>query len=79
MSIQPFYYEELLAQYSEPQGAIALLKQYRPYLEMIPSMRRPSESVISIPLPIVRFGARQPLWLNVFKLHPVKLCVYPAK
>jgi len=54
MSIQPFYYEELLAQYSEPQGAIALLKQYRPYLEMIPSMRRPSESVISIPLPIVR-------------------------
>lgn len=52
MSMQP--YEELLAEYSQPQGAIALLKQFRPYLEMIPSMRRPFESVISIPLPIVR-------------------------
>lgn len=54
MSMQPFIYEELLAEYCEPQGAIALLKQFRPYLEMIPSMRRPFESVISIPLPIVR-------------------------
>lgn len=54
MSMQPFVYEELLAEYSEPQGAIALLKQFRPYLEMIPSMRRPFESVISVPLPIVR-------------------------
>lgn len=52
--LQPSVYEELLAEYSEPQGAIALLKQFRPYLEMIPSMRRPFESVISIPLPIVR-------------------------
>ncbi len=34
-------------------GAIALLKQHRPYLELIPSLRRPDQSVITIPLPIV--------------------------
>lgn len=48
------HYEERLAEYSDHLGAIALLKLYRPYLEMIPSMRRPSESVISIPLPLIR-------------------------
>jgi hypothetical protein len=47
-------YEELLAEYCDHRGAIALLKQYRFYLEMIPSMRRPDESVITIPLPVVR-------------------------
>jgi hypothetical protein len=47
-------YEELLAEYSDHRGAIALLKQYRPYLETVPSMRRPDDSVITIPLPVVR-------------------------
>ncbi|MBD2345867.1 hypothetical protein [Anabaena subtropica] len=46
-------YEASLAEYSNHQAAIALLKQHRPYLEMIPSLRRPDESVIIIPLPIV--------------------------
>ncbi|MBF2025437.1 MAG: hypothetical protein IGS48_01545 [Oscillatoriales cyanobacterium C42_A2020_001] len=54
MSIQKVQYEEALAEYSNSLDAIALLRQYRPYLEMIPSMRRPDESVIAIPLPIVR-------------------------
>ncbi|QLE58519.1 hypothetical protein [Nostoc sp. TCL26-01] len=54
MSVQKSYYEASLAEYSNHQEAIALLKQYRPYLEMIPSLRRPHESVITIPLPIVR-------------------------
>ena len=35
-------------------AAIALLKQHRPYLEMLPSLRRPNESLIPIPLPIIR-------------------------
>lgn len=48
-------YEELLAECSGTEGAINLLKGYRPYLEMLPSMRRPLESVIAIPLPVVRF------------------------
>jgi hypothetical protein len=52
-------YEELLAEYSDYLGAIALLKEFRPYLEMIPSMRRPEESVITVPLPLVRIrGAK---------------------
>ena len=34
-------YEASLAEYSNHTAAIALLKQYRPYLEMIPSLRRP--------------------------------------
>jgi hypothetical protein len=54
MSIKQSNYEEWLAEYSNHAAAIALLKQYRPYLEMLPSLRRPNESVIPIPLPIVR-------------------------
>lgn len=65
MAIQKVHYEEVLAECSSSADAIALLKQYRPYLEMIPSMRRPDESVISIPMPIVRL--RQPIAVS----HPV--------
>lgn len=54
MPVQKSHYEASLAEYSNHQAAIALLKQHRPYLEMIPSLRRPDESVITIPLPIVR-------------------------
>ena len=54
MTPQKSHYEEILADCSDHLGAIALLKQYRSYLEMIPSMRRPSESVITIPLPLIR-------------------------
>jgi hypothetical protein len=57
MTVKQAYYEELLAEYSDHVGAIALLKEFRPYLEMIPSMRRPEESVITVPLPIVRLRA----------------------
>lgn len=56
MSIQQFHYEELLAEYSSQIGAIELLKQHRPYFELIPSLRRPQESLITIPLPIVRLS-----------------------
>ncbi|WP_348243247.1 hypothetical protein [Leptolyngbya sp. DQ-M1] len=54
MSVQKAQYEELLATYSHSLEAIELLKCHRSYLEMIPSMRRAEESVITIPLPIVR-------------------------
>lgn len=54
MTVKQSDYEALLAEYSEAGSAIALLKQYRQYLEMLPSMRRASESLITIPLPIVR-------------------------
>ena len=54
MSVQKSHYEASLAEYSNHLAAIALLKEHRPYWEMIPSLRRPSESVITISLPIVR-------------------------
>ncbi len=54
MSIKKSDYEILLSEYSTPRGAIALLKQYRPYLEALPSIRRPEQSLITIPLPVVR-------------------------
>ncbi|MEX0271510.1 hypothetical protein AB3R30_20475 [Leptolyngbyaceae cyanobacterium UHCC 1019] len=57
MVTQKVFYEEALAEYSDATAAIALLRQYRPYLEMIPSMRRLDESLITIPLPIVRLQA----------------------
>ncbi|MGB3204935.1 MAG: hypothetical protein WBB28_08110 [Crinalium sp.] len=62
MPVKQSDYEELLADYSNQTAAIALLKQHRPYMEMIPSMRRPTQSVITIPLPVVltRHGTSQP-------------------
>jgi len=47
-------YDRLLAEYCHHEGAIALLKQHRPYLEMLPSMRRPKASMVTIPLPVIR-------------------------
>ncbi len=54
MPVKQADYETLLAEYSSRRGAIALLKQYRPYLETLPSTRRPEQSLIPIPLPVVR-------------------------
>ncbi len=54
MRLQKSDYEQLLAEYSDRSGVIELLKQYRPYLEMLPSMRRPQASILTIPLPVVR-------------------------
>ena len=54
MTVKQSHYEASLAEYSNQTAAIALLRQHRPYLEMIPSFRRPDESLITIPLPIVR-------------------------
>jgi len=54
MPVKQSDYETLLSEYSNHEAAIALLKKHRPYMEMIPSMRRPDESVIAIPLPVVR-------------------------
>ncbi|MFE4106709.1 hypothetical protein [Almyronema epifaneia] len=61
MSVNKVYYESLLAECSHYAGAIELLKQYRPYLETLPSIRRPAESIIAIPLPTARIRQPQPL------------------
>ncbi|MEM8642599.1 MAG: hypothetical protein AAGG51_27845 [Cyanobacteria bacterium P01_G01_bin.54] len=60
MTVKSSHYETLLAEYSDRQAAIALLREHRPYLEMLPSLRRPEESLITLPLPVVRLRLTQP-------------------
>ncbi|MEO0407113.1 MAG: hypothetical protein AAF289_07165 [Cyanobacteria bacterium P01_A01_bin.135] len=62
MAVSP--YEHLLAAYSDHRNLITLLKQFRPYLELLPSLRRPSESVISLPLPLIRVRETAPICQN---------------
>ncbi|MCS7030627.1 MAG: hypothetical protein NZL92_03715 [Gloeomargarita sp. SKYG116] len=64
-------YEELLARGSHVQGALAILKGHRSYLELLPSMRRQEESLIPIALPLVRQEGR--LWQL-----PCELAVLPC-
>ncbi|MEO0539765.1 MAG: hypothetical protein AAFZ80_02750 [Cyanobacteria bacterium P01_A01_bin.105] len=54
MAVQQLHYETLLAHSSDYQGSLTLLKSYRPYLELLPSMRRPQDSIVTIPLPSIR-------------------------
>jgi hypothetical protein len=78
MTIRQSQYETLLADYSSHIGAIALFKKYRPYLEMIPSMRRPRESVITIPLPIVRTRNTVPASLSGQEISPGNVIQVPC-
>ncbi len=47
-------YEELLANCCHYDGILSILMQHRPYFEALPSVRRPQESMVAIPLPNVR-------------------------
>lgn len=69
MPVKQADYETLLAEFSSRRGAIALLKQYRPYLETLPSTRRPEQSLLVIPLPIVRLR-QLPTGEQSFNLSP---------
>lgn len=55
------HYEQLLATYSDRRNLIDLLRQFRPYLELLPSLRRPNESVIPLTLPLVRIKEAVPI------------------
>ena len=79
MVVKKSDYEALLAEYSNSKATIALLKQYRFYLEMVPSLRRLEDSLITIPLPIIRlqeksyeYGKTVPLCcdLGIFMFDP---------
>jgi hypothetical protein len=59
-SIQKSHYEELLAAYCQAEAVIGLLRNYRTYLEMLPSTRRPEESLITLPLPLIRIRQTVP-------------------
>jgi len=54
MTVKQSHYEDVLARYSRAEDTIALLRRHRPYLEAIPSLRRPNESLIPIPFPLIR-------------------------
>jgi hypothetical protein len=43
----PDMYETLLAEYSNHEMAMLLLQQHRPYMEMVPSIRRSRESIMT--------------------------------
>lgn len=60
MTVEKADYEELLSIYSSTLDAIDLLRLHRPYLELMPSMRRPEDSLITVPLPIVKLRKPQP-------------------
>jgi len=70
VSIKASNYERFLAEYSNREAAIALLKQYRPYLEMLPSLRRPEKSIITIPLPLIRILAPKSVGETGFSTTP---------
>lgn len=72
MSSAQSHYAILLAEYSNPDAAIALLQQHRPYLELLPSMRRPQESVVTIPLPLARLRTFHP-HINAKTTHTKQL------
>lgn len=59
MTVAKADYEELLSIYSSSLDAIDLLRLHRPYLELMPSMRRSEESLITVPLPIVKLRKAQ--------------------
>jgi hypothetical protein len=74
MSVEKNHYEEILSCYSSHLNAVELLKKHRPYLEMMPSMRRPDESLIAIPLPVVQ--VRRETTANHSLNHPSeKICL----
>ncbi len=79
MSIQKSHYEELLAAYSQPTEVIALLKSHRAYLEMLPSMRRSEESVITIPLPIVKLRHSSPSASGHMTITTVESVMLPCE
>ena len=47
-------YEALLADCCHYEGMLSVLKLYRPYFEALPSVRRPQESMVTLPLPNIR-------------------------
>jgi hypothetical protein len=59
MSVLQDHYEALLASFSHHHRAVELLRHHRPYFEKIPSIRRSGESIITIPLPLVKVRQRQ--------------------
>jgi hypothetical protein len=78
MSVPQDHYEELLASFSHHHRAVELLRNYRPYFEKIPSIRRSSESVITIPLPVIKVRQKLPQSAKPSHETPYELIEIPC-
>ena len=54
LQLQRIAYEEMLSDCCHYDNILPILTQHRPYFEALPSVRRPEESMVAIPLPNVR-------------------------
>jgi hypothetical protein len=77
MSVLKDHYEALLSSFSHHHRAVELLRHHRPYFEKIPSIRRSVESVIIIPLPLVKVRQRQHV-MNPSHDSPYELITIPC-
>ncbi|MFN3926687.1 MAG: hypothetical protein ACK4QL_05050 [Pseudanabaenaceae cyanobacterium] len=57
MSTYQSQYDTLLSYYSTQENIVTLLRQHRLYFEMIPSLRRPADCLICVPLPVVKLAS----------------------
>jgi hypothetical protein len=78
MAITPLQYEALLSVCTDHEGALELLKRHRPYLEAVPSMRRPDESVITLPLPNIRVREAISLNPHIASIAPGSVVTVPC-
>jgi hypothetical protein len=78
MSASQHHYEELLASFSHHRRAAELLRHHRPYFEKIPSIRRSEESIITIPLPIIKVKQRLSSTLHANHDTPYELITIPC-
>jgi hypothetical protein len=78
MSLPQDPYEELLASFSHHHRAVELLRNYRPYFERIPSIRRSSESVVTIPLPVIKVRQRVLNSIHSGHENPYELITIPC-
>jgi hypothetical protein len=78
MSAPQNHYEELLASFSHHRRAAELLRHHRPYFEKIPSIRRSEESIITIPLPIIKVKQRLSLPHQANHDTPYELITIPC-
>jgi hypothetical protein len=78
MAVTPLQYETLLSVCTDHEGALDLLKRHRPYLEAVPSMRRPDESVITLPLPNIRVREAVSLNPHIPSIAPGSVVTVPC-
>ncbi|MGF1569519.1 MAG: hypothetical protein ACFCVD_15865 [Nodosilinea sp.] len=78
MAVTPLQYETLLSVCTDHRGALELLKRHRPYLEAVPSMRRPQDSILTLPLPNIRVRETAHLTPHSPTINPGEVVILPC-